>query len=301
MRVSVVGAGVSGLTTALVMTEAGHDVTVFTRDQPRATVSAVAGAAWYPIRGERDERTDRWLRASYERFMALDGSAGIVARRARELLRATRPDDWWRDILPGFAHEDPPTGFDDAWGSAPIPVIEMPVYLGWLVRRVRVRARIVTGSVDALDDVPGDVVVNCAGLGAGDLAGDDSLEPIRGQVVRVEQIGLDTMILDEQNPAGVTYIIPRARDIVLGGVREAGSHDPAWDRATERAILDRCIALEPRLARARIVSRAVGLRPGRPRVRLERAGRVIHDYGHGGSGVSLSWGCALDVVAMAGP
>lgn len=298
MRVTVVGAGVSGLTTAVVLSRNGHDVTILTRDEPLRTVSAVAGAAWYPIRGERDARADDWLRASYRVFASLDARAGVVMRRARELLREPRSDEGWSDLLPGFVHVAPPPGFTDAWEAAPIPIADMSVYLGWLVRAVRGRARIVSATVGSLDGLPGDVVVNCAGLGARALADDASVEPIRGQVVRVEQVGLDTMVLDEQNPQGVTYIIPRARDIVLGGVRDVGNDDVGWDPDQARAFVARCIALEPRLANARITSRAVGLRPGRPSVRLEREGRVIHNYGHGGSGVALSWGCAAAVAAL---
>ena len=54
----------------------------------------------------------------------------------------------------------------------------------------------------------------------------------------------------------------------------------------------------PALAGAPVVSRGVGLRPARPAVRLERDGGVVHCYGHGGAGVTLSWGCAEDVVAL---
>jgi D-amino-acid oxidase len=43
------------------------------------------------------------------------------------------------------------------------------------------------------------------------------------------------------------------------------------------------------------VGHRVGLRPVRPAVRLEREGRVIHCYGQGGAGVTLSWGCAEEV------
>ena len=53
----------------------------------------------------------------------------------------------------------------------------------------------------------------------------------------------------------------------------------------------------------------VGLRPGRTSLRLERedmqlgeAGGhetvVVHNYGHGGSGLTLAWGCAGDVVRI---
>jgi len=58
----------------------------------------------------------------------------------------------------------------------------------------------------------------------------------------------------------------------------------------------------PRLAGARVLRHAVGLRPARPEVRLEaettRSTRVVHCYGHGGAGVTLSWGCADEVVGL---
>jgi len=303
-RIAVLGAGVSGLTCAVALQDAGYDVTVVAAEPPLATVSAVAAAAWYPTRGERDERTDRWLRASYERFMALSRvpGSGVVARPGVELLREPRDDAWWREILPGFRHAPPPPGFADAWESGPVPIVEMPVYLAWLTRRVRTRARILVRHVGSLDELPGDGIVNCAGLGAAPLTGDAAMTPVRGQVVRVRQNGLERFIIDEQNPEGVTYVFPRSRDVVLGGVREEGNSSPTYDREQERAIIRRCAALEPRVANAPILTRAAGLRPGRPSVRLEPDeidGRpVVHDYGHGGSGVALSWGCAREVAGL---
>ena len=53
----------------------------------------------------------------------------------------------------------------------------------------------------------------------------------------------------------------------------------------------------------KMVEDLVGLRPGRMEVRLEREEKngkyLIHNYGHGGSGVTLSWGCADEVVELA--
>ena len=160
-------------------------------------------------------------------------------------------------------------------------------------------------TVTALDEIfeTAGVVVNCAGLGARALAGDASMVAVRGQVVRVEQFGLDRYILDEQSPDGIAYVYPRSNDVVLGGTREPGNERIEPDPETAREIVRRCSLLEPRVAAARIVSHAVGLRPGRPTVRLEAErpgpGRLlVHDYGHGGSGVTLSWGCAEDVAAL---
>jgi len=307
----VIGAGVSGLTCAVRLLERGYDVEVWASERSPNTTSDVAAATWYPLRGERDGRTDRWLPISLERFTELsrDPDSGVVLRSGIELFRSPADDTWWRDVLPGFRRaqgEQLPHGFVDGFLAEGIPVIEMPLYLAWLMRRVsslggRMIARTVTAFAEAFDDH--DVVVNCSGLGARVLAGDGSMVAIRGQVVRVEQFGLDRYVLDEQAPDGIAYVYPRSADVVLGGTREAGNESTKPDPETARAIVERCAALEPRVAGARILSHGVGLRPGRATVRLEverpATGKLlVHDYGHGGSGVTLSWGCAEDVVAL---
>jgi D-amino-acid oxidase len=92
--------------------------------------------------------------------------------------------------------------------------------------------------------------------------------------------------------------------VVLGGTFQEGDWDLTPDRATRDAILARCVALVPELAGAPIVGEKVGLRPSRhggPRVETERtrAGTIVHAYGHGGAGMTLSWGCADEVTALA--
>jgi D-amino-acid oxidase len=312
-RILVIGAGVSGLTCALTLKERGHDVEIWTRDRSPNTTSDVAAATWYPLRRGRQDRTDRWLRTSYERFTALAGDArtGIVLRSGIELFRHPADDAWWRDMLPGFRHarrDELPPGFVDGFVASGIPVIEMPFYMGWLLEKlarldVAIRDRSVTSFDEAFVDH--DVVVNCSGLGARELAGDLTMVPVRGQVVRVAQFGLERYILDEQSPDGITYIYPRAHDVVLGGTRDAGNETLEPDPDIARAIVARCALLEPRVTGAQIVSEAVGLRPGRPEIRVEAesgpGGKLlVHDYGHEGNGVSLSWGCAAEVADMIG-
>jgi D-amino-acid oxidase len=70
-----------------------------------------------------------------------------------------------------------------------------------------------------------------------------------------------------------------------------------------QAILERARRLEPALANATVLGAAVGLRPSRPAIRLERevlpdGRRVVHNYGHGGHGFSLAWGCAAAVTRL---
>jgi D-amino-acid oxidase len=121
--------------------------------------------------------------------------------------------------------------------------------------------------------------------------------PVRGQVVVVDQVGIDRWILDG---AGLTYVVPRTDEVVVGGTDVEGEWSRTPDPAVAEEILHRATALVPELEGARVRRYKVGLRPGRPEVRLERVGHVIHCYGHGGAGVTLSWGCADDVVGLAG-
>jgi D-amino-acid oxidase len=300
-RVIVVGAGVIGLSCAVRLLEAGHRVDVVGRDLPLETTSSVAAAVWSPY-SQPQEHVVRWSRTAYDAFAALceDDAAGVVMRTGTELFREGPVDLWWRDALPPGAGPDRETSLPAGYASGltmRTPVVEMPVYLRWLTARVDALGGTITRlNLSALPT--GDVlVVNASGIGARLLGDDPTVSPVRGQVVLVDQVGLDHWWIDAEAPS---YVVPRSRDIVLGGTAGEGEWSRTPDPATAESILERATRIEPRLAGARILRHKVGLRPGRPSVRLEREGDVIHCYGHGGCGVTVSWGCADDVVELAG-
>ncbi|WP_436790744.1 FAD-dependent oxidoreductase [Yinghuangia sp. YIM S10712] len=74
-----------------------------------------------------------------------------------------------------------------------------------------------------------------------------------------------------------------------------------WPRIGD-AIIRRCTAYAPALRESRVLEYRVGLRPVRPEVCLVEEdaspGRLLHNYGHGGAGFTLSWGCAAEITAM---
>jgi D-amino-acid oxidase len=295
-RVVVVGAGVIGLSCALRLLEAGHRVDVLARELPLETTSSVAAAIWYPYLAQPHDKVAAWGKASYDELerLSADESTGIAMRRGTELLRERTPDPWWMDAVPSLHRVEPKAPYADGW-SFVTPVVDMPHYLTWLNARVEEAGGTVTRMALAhLPDAP--LVVNCSGLGSRGLAGDPSTTPVRGQVVVLEQFGLDEWWLAEDGP---TYVVPRQDDVVVGGTDDDGE----WDRHPSAEIADeivrRASGLVPDLAKARVLRHKVGLRPARPSVRLERVGDVIHCYGHGGSGVTLSWGCADEVAHLA--
>lgn len=302
MRVLVIGAGVAGLTVGVTLAEAGHQVDVLARELPQETTSAVAAAIWYPYLAEPAERVLAWSRHSKTVFeqLAETPATGVVLSRGTELLRSQSSDPWWIEAVPDLRRlVDTPAPYADGW-SFTTPVIEMPVYLEWLRRRLEdAGATLTRMALPALPDRAG-LVVNCAGLGARMLADDPSVYPVRGQVVRVSQVGISEWMLDE---AGITYIVPRSHDVIVGGTEERGDWNMRPDPAVAEQILLRASALVPEIADAEVLGHRVGLRPARPEVRLELDERddhsVIHCYGLGGAGVTLSWGCAAEVAALA--
>ncbi|MFS3129905.1 FAD-dependent oxidoreductase [Nocardioides sp. Bht2] len=299
-RIIIVGAGVIGLSCAVRLLEEGHRVDILARDLPLETTSAVAAALWYPYRAWPQEQVTAWAAASYRRFadLAVADDAGVEAGvrllPGTELLSTTAADPWWRSAVPELERVEPTRGFADGW-SFVAPVIDMPVYLAWL--RTRVESLGGTVTRDNLSHLPdgADAVVNCSGLGARHLAADPSVLPVQGQVVVVEQFGLDRWWLDS---AGPTYVVPRGSEVIIGGTDVEGEWSRTPSPETARSILQRAERLVPEVAEARVLRHKVGLRPGRPAVRVERQGHVVHCYGLGGAGVTLSWGVADEVVSQ---
>ncbi|NHO84526.1 FAD-dependent oxidoreductase [Micromonospora sp. CMU55-4] len=306
--VVVVGGGVVGLTTALTLQGRGARVTVLTAHDPADTVSTVAAAVWYPSHTDEDPRVLRWARDTHAelRRQAADGVPGVVDRPTRMWLRhryAGPP--WWADACGDLVVEpaEPPY---TALLRFTAPSVEMTPYLTWLRERLesgggRVVRRALGTLAEAYEVAP--VVVNATGLAAGRLAADPAVYPARGHVLLVANPGLTVSVRDEGDPAGITYVHPRRHDVVLGGTYEAGVWHTRPDPEEAAAIRRRCVALVPQLADAPVLGERIGLRPARhggPRVEADAAdGRLVHAYGHGGAGVTLSWGCAAEVADLA--
>jgi D-amino-acid oxidase len=278
------------------------------RDRLAATTSGVAAAIWFPYRALPHDRVLAWSRTSYQTFAALAADrpeAGVRLRSGVELVRDDGPEPWWAGAVPDLARETGvPAGYAFGWRFT-APVVDMSRYLPWLEGRLAgdgvVPEEAALGDLDGLD---APVVVDCAGLGARELVPDPSLAPVRGQVVLVDQVGVDEWVVDDQGRGVLTFVIPRIDDIVVGGTAEEGAEDLSVDRDVAEDILRRARALVPALSGAAVRGHRVGLRPGRPAVRLDaerRHGRtVVHCYGHGGAGVTLSWGCADEVAGLVG-
>ncbi len=307
----VIGAGVQGLTTGVLLAEAGRPVHVRSTDRPEDTTSGAGGSMWGATFMRPAHRAPAWVAHSMEVFRALaeEPRSGVRllsgTMAARYQLGTGEPRDV--RLMPDLRRCDPgelPEGFTSGY-RATLPVVDMPHYLDYLVERLRA-----AGGQLSVEPVPSlgeaarqaPVVVNCAGIGALELADDPDVYPLRGQTVAVRNPGVDQYFVELTSGAEYATFFPHGSRLVLGGV--AISHD--WQRVASsgitEGILSRCAEVEPKLSEAEVLEERVGLRPARTLVRLDSEKRcgaqVVHNYGHARSGISLSWGCAAEVERL---
>jgi D-amino-acid oxidase len=308
--VVVLGSGVVGMTTAVCLAEAGANVNIVADKPSKLTTSAVAGALWGPYVSE-DPRVLDWSLESLPDLMhaSLDKSSGVQIVRGVEAAREVVSPPRWLQRAWNFAlclPEELPAEYTYGW-SYSAPIFDMPVYLAYLQERAMasgVSIDIIGTPISSLGELTahGSVIVNCSGLGARWLVPDSAMSSAWGQLVVVENPGIDGFFSDFPESHEPTYFIAHADHVILGGYVDHERTDLAPDEGIANSIRDRCYKAEPRLESARVIECRTGLRPVRPRVRLEREERdevlVIHNYGHGGSGVTLSWGCARHLLSL---
>lgn len=315
--VIVIGGGVVGLTTAVVLAEQARReqrVRVWSRDPAEGTTSAVAGALFWPYRIEPAELVDAWSLRSLREYVALarDPEATGVRMVAGVLTGTVLAGlgSWSRELpeLREARAEELPAGAGQGLRGR-VPLVDMPAHLRYLERRLRaaggsVERRTVGALAEAAAEA--NVVVNCSGLGARELVPDASVHPVRGQLVIVENPGIEEwLVASGEGAAGTSYLFPQPFGLILGGTAEEHAWDPRPDPATAADIVERCAALRPAVRGARVLAHRVGLRPARPRVRIEAVqlpggARLVHNYGHGGAGVTVAWGCAEEAARLAG-
>ena len=308
-RVAIVGAGVSGLTCAVVFAESGFETSILAEQIGDRTDSAAAAAIWYPYDVGSGNEVVPWALISYGRFLELarnpQTGVSVVELRVFSRLGAIAPPNWAQPFATRtLVASDIPAAFVSGF-SIRVPLIETSKYLDYLQTRLTKAGGSVTADVRFKDlaeiDNAFNLIVNCSGIGARDLVPDPAMEPHRGQVAVVRKLDLPYAVVCDDPP--LMYAIPRAQDCVLGGTNEV-SDNRAPDSSATASIIEECRRVLGFPAPDLIAER-VGLRPGRRsgvRVGAEklRDGRaVIHNYGHGGAGFTLSWGCAQTVLELA--
>ncbi|KAL6105284.1 ddo [Pungitius sinensis] len=321
VRVVVVGAGVVGFSTAVCIAEALPFCSVsllaekFSPDTTSDGAAGILFAAEFP--DIPLERQRRWFKYSFDHLLDIAQSqhspdAGVMLSSGWQIFKEVPADKkpFWSEFVIGFRSmtDGELKRFPDhKFGQAFTTIkCECSSYLPWLHHRfTKAGGQVEQRKVNGLQELSNgyDVIVNCSGLGSKKLVGDNEMYPVRGQVLKVEAPWLQHFIRDGD---GKTYIYPGVHCVTIGGTRQEGDWRLQVDEGEAKSIVERCSGLEPSISRARVLSEWVGLRPGRRNPRVEREvvqlqGRgvpVVHNYGHGGCGVTLAWGTALDALGL---
>jgi D-amino-acid oxidase len=303
----VIGAGVIGLTTAVLLAEADLSVTVIA-DQIPGHTSLAASASWGPYHVEPYDKVRTWgaitLATLTDLAQQTDTGVKMISGVEASRTAAVPPD--WAKLLPDVRRcdaADLPAGFRTGWRYT-VPVVDMPRYLSYLYGRLHAAGGVVEqGHFNSLAETTriAPIVINCTGLGARALAVDASVFPIQGQLVVVRNPGISTFFSEDTGESRrLTHYLPHGDTVVLGGTADTNLLDFEPSPEEAASIVTRCAEIQPLLRDAEVLEQRIGHRPTRPEVRVEteELGNtpVIHNYGHGGAGVSLSWGCATTVL-----
>lgn len=311
-KVAVIGQGVIGLTSAARLRDAGFHVTVFSRDELRDTTSFAAGAYWWPHKIQPQERVARWAEETYRYYQQLRSNARSGVHFEQHYRFCLDADDgaWVRHLVDDWKEIDG-SDFNVPCHEAfllTLPVIDVPIFLPWLqavlfARGTVFHMREISSPAELFPEF--DLVVNCTGVSAGQFADDADVFPIRGQTLRLSRPeGLQHSTRLYSAAGELTLVLPRRTDVVLGGTNQVGDWNRSPNPDDSTAMLERCTQLVPQIQSAEILGAGVGLRPGRREVRLELDvstpdNPVIHNYGHGGGGYTVGWGCASEVARLA--
>ncbi|XP_011872484.1 PREDICTED: D-aspartate oxidase [Vollenhovia emeryi] len=329
MRVAVIGAGVIGVTSAFAVKSSfpSYDVKIFADVFSPDTTGDGSAGLWGPflLSDTPAEDISRWAGSTHKWLEQL-WKAGLSSETGVSLLPVTRvnsdyedgAEPFWAKLVYGFQkisdqqlqrlNEEHKSNYRQGWHFITYtaePVLLLP----WLMEKfVALGGKVERRNIKMLHQLAEegyDLIINCSGLGARELVADKAMTPIRGQVYRVKAPWAMHCILVDDDACN--YIIPNIHSVVIGGTHQEGDFDRSVREEDSKHIYDGCCRIMPSLKASEIMRAWVGLRPGRPRVRLEceslsspmgKEFKVIHNYGHGGSGVTLSWGCAMDVVEM---
>ncbi|MEV7660121.1 FAD-dependent oxidoreductase [Streptomyces anulatus] len=361
-KVLVIGAGASGLTTALELARANdhgnprYQVQVIAERPADHTVSVIAGALWeFPpaVCGQHGNqlsimRSKRWSVDSYKEFakIASDPTAGVLMATSNfyfgiqletdhlehtkmlelEKLSAAGEIQGFRRMTQEDLDKVPPSFKVKDGYQLTVPAVDTPMYTRWLRNQLkamnvpitygkRITDRLVPQSAKLREEYGVDAIVNCTGMGAAELAG-ACMVPLRGALVRVpmerwpegKRPKTAYAISKTAHQQDMVFIVPRRTHLILGGLVEPSEYDThiGKDYQPVKDMFARNKRFAPELLEDvnlddTDVDVIAGLRPYRVEnvcVEREYGFNIVHNFGHGGSGFSLSYGCARETIGL---
>ncbi|ESO08124.1 hypothetical protein HELRODRAFT_156658 [Helobdella robusta] len=326
MKIAILGAGVVGLSTAVQLRQLlpTAELDLIAEKFYDETTSYGAAGIFRPTLsktpGVEIERIKKWLKDSWKHYEGIFHGdearlAGVQLISGYQFVNNPQPNPLERDIVFSYrALTDkelsafPGDRFKYGWFVTTL-LIEPRIYLKYLTDKfTQSGGRTIRKTLESFEELCGryDLVINCMGLGSKELLKDEELVPNRGHLVKVKCDWLKHFVYT--GDTGTCYILPGIEVTTIGGTRTDNDLDLTPRKEDTERILNEAYKVLPSLKKAKIVSEWVGLRPHRAPLRIEsetmefpsgKKLQVVHNYGHGAEGISLSWGTSVEAVELA--
>ncbi|MCG1035919.1 FAD-dependent oxidoreductase [Polaribacter sargassicola] len=302
--VTVVGCGIIGLTTAILLQESNFKVTIVAKERFDKTLSNKVGAIWFPFEIEPKEKANYWATIAYKQYQQEVNKENGVSFIPFITAYNEKSNTDWVKLLPKKAvrkakGSELPTGIDNAYISE-VPLAEPLVYLPYLFNIfIKNGGNFIEQDIQNLQELSSldKWVINCTGLGAKKICKDKHLHPMRGQILRCKKTNISSFA-DSTKKGALSYIINRTTDCVIGGTDYENDWNQNIEKSDTNLILNRIKKAGLKDKSPEILEEIVGLRPKRNAVRFEfdkNFSNVFHNYGHGGAGFTVAWGCATEL------
>ncbi|UOX34048.1 FAD-binding oxidoreductase [Flavobacterium sediminilitoris] len=305
--VTVLGCGIVGLTTAIKLQEQGYKVTIIAKERFNKTLSSKVGAIWFPFEVHPKEKANKWATLAYQEYLLdIKEGNGIAFIPFITSYNNESNTDWTNQLPKESVRKalsaELPKGIEMAYISI-VPLAEPLLYLPYLFTRFTNNGgAFKEQQIISLQEAANlnTLIINCTGLGAKELCNDTDLQPMRGQILRCEKMDIPSYA-DSIKKGALSYIINRSEDCVIGGT----DYENDWNTNVEindtNLIIKRLLDIGLSQKTPNIIEEIVGLRPKRSAVRFEfdeNFSNIFHNYGHGGAGFTVAWGCAIDLVEI---
>ncbi|MEP5187289.1 MAG: FAD-dependent oxidoreductase [Marinomonas sp.] len=224
--VGIIGAGVSGLTTAWLLAQRGINVSIYAEQFSPDTTSNIAGAII--LTGPNYRSGENANSGPSDDAINADVIAGFTP-----FLIDPRYGVYWIDHFQMRPlRQDGQSTYEEFLGRRVTSkfrtiMVDPNLYLAALMQDLSAMGvQFWTKKFTTLGDLarlPHTALVNCSGLGAGILFDDENMYPIRGQLTLLKpQPEIDYSYISRQ-PGGILYMFPRRENIVLGGTHQRGN------------------------------------------------------------------------------
>jgi D-amino-acid oxidase len=305
--VTVIGCGIIGLTTAIKLQENGFKVTIIAKERFNKTLSNKVGAIWFPFEIYPKEKANKWAALAYKAYQ-LDHKEGngVSFIPFITAYNSESNTDWALQLPKGTIRKalkiELPKGMKAAYIST-VPLAEPFLYLPYLfntfIEQGGVFKKQIVTSLEEASKLDA-LIINCTGLGAKPLCSDNDLQPMRGQILRCKKTTTPSFA-DATKKGALSYVINRSEDSIIGGTDYENDWNTNIEESDTSLIINRFLKFSLTEDAPEIIEEIVGLRPKRSRVRFEfdnNYPNIFHNYGHGGAGFTVAWGCAIELADM---